>query len=241
MRPRIICHMTSSIDGRLLVGRWTPPAAGIDRVRLRGYYEEVAARLGGEGWIVGRKTMAEMVKGGAAPTAPTPGALPRETFIARRRGRSLAVAIDPYGRLRYGEDNVGGDHVVAVLGEQVSDHYLAALRDVGVSYLFAGSDGSELGRAMDTLGDAFGVRKILLEGGGTINGSFLKAGLIDEISLLVYPGIDGLASAPSIFESAGAADEKPAAGCALRHLGTETLEGGMVWLRYAVEPASASV
>src|SRR5262249_21647267 len=49
MRPRIICHMVSSIDGRLLVGRWTPPAEGIDRLRLRGYYEEVAARLGGEG------------------------------------------------------------------------------------------------------------------------------------------------------------------------------------------------
>jgi riboflavin biosynthesis pyrimidine reductase len=37
---------------------------------------------------------------------------------------------------------------------------------------------------MDTLGEAFAVKTILLEGGGMINGAFLKARLIDEISLL---------------------------------------------------------
>ncbi len=75
----------------------------------------------------------------------------------------------------------------------------------------------------------------LLEGGGKINGSFLKAGLIDEISVLIYPGVDGLAGVPSIFEYVGKPDEKPAEGQSLRHIGTETLDGGMVWLRYAVE------
>ena len=72
-------------------------------------------------------------------------------------------------------------------------------------------------------------------GGGKINGSFLKAGLIDEISVLIYPGIDGLAGVPSIFEYVGKPDEKPAEGQSLRHLATETLDGGTVWLRYAVE------
>ena len=38
IRPRIICHMVTSIDGRLLVDRWTRPAAGIDAGRLRGHY-----------------------------------------------------------------------------------------------------------------------------------------------------------------------------------------------------------
>jgi len=239
MRPTIICHMVSSIDGRLLVDRWTPPASGVDRVRLRRHYEEVAARFDADGWIVGRKTMGEIVKGTARPPAVV-GSQPRRTHVADRRGRGLAVAVDPHGRLRYGRDDAGGDHIVAVLGEQVADAYLAELREDGVSYLFAGPDGTDLRRAMDVLGDAFAAKTLLLEGGGIVNGAFLKQGLIDEISLLVYPGIDGLASAPSIFDYQGGADEKPAAGRALRHLASEALEGGMVWLRYAVEDARSS-
>jgi 5-amino-6-(5-phosphoribosylamino)uracil reductase len=239
MLPRIICHMVSSVDGRLLVGRWTPPAAGIEKGLLHRQYEEVAGQLGGDGWIVGRTTMAEIAKGQPRAPASVDGDL-RRTHVADRRGRDVAVAVDPHGKVHYGQDNAGGDHVVAVLGEGVTDAYLAELREDGVSYLFAGPDGRDLAGAMDTLGEAFGLRTLLLEGGGAINGAFLKAGLIDEISLLVSPAIDGLAGVPGIFDYRGGPDEKPAAGRALRHLHTETLEGGTVWLRYRVEEAPAA-
>jgi hypothetical protein len=63
----------------------------------------------------------------------------------------------------------------------------------------------------------------------------LKERLIDEISLLVYPGIDGLAGVPEHFRICWRANEGPAAGQSLRHIATETLSGGMVWLRYGVE------
>jgi 5-amino-6-(5-phosphoribosylamino)uracil reductase len=239
MRPRIICHMVSSIDGRLLVDRWTPPAAGMDASKLLEHYEQVAARFDADGWIVGRKTM-ENYASGTARALDVIGDDLRDTYIADRKGRDIAVAIDPHGKLHYGQDNAGGDHIVAVLGEQVSNGHLAELRKDGVSYLFAGPDGHDLPRAMDILGEAFGIRILLLEGGGRINGAFLKARLIDEISLLVYPGIDGLASVPSIFEYVGGVDERPAAGRSLRHIATETLDGGMVWLRYRVEDSPAS-
>jgi 5-amino-6-(5-phosphoribosylamino)uracil reductase len=235
MRPKIICHMVSSVDGRLLAGRWTPPASGIAADLVRRVYEETGAQLGGDGWLVGRKTMAEMVDTTPRPLPPA-AVLPRCTHLGERHGRSVAIAIDPHGKVYHERDEVGGDHLVAVLGERVSDGYLAELQRVGVSYLFAGADGTDLSTAMAVLGDAFGIETILLEGGGGINGAFLKAGLIDELSLLIYPGIDGLAGIPSIFEYPGAEDERPAAGLALRHLASETLEGGMVWLRYRFEP-----
>ncbi|NUS21193.1 MAG: 5-amino-6-(5-phosphoribosylamino)uracil reductase [Mesorhizobium sp.] len=237
MRPKIICHMVSSIDGRLLPGRWTPPAAGIAPGWEHRHYEAVAARLDADGWMVGRKSMQDFARGTERATVGVPGNL-RETYVADRKGRDVAVGIDPHGRLHYGQDNAGGDHIIAVLGQHVSDVYLAELREDGVSYLFAGEDGTELHEAMRVLGEAFGIKTILLEGGGITNGTFLKAGLIDEISLLVYPGIDGLAGVPSIFEFLGSADDHPAAGKALRHFGTETLEGGVVWLRYKVEAAA---
>jgi riboflavin biosynthesis pyrimidine reductase len=236
MRPKIICHMTSSVDGRLLVDRWTPPAAGIEKGLVHRLYDETAARLGGDGWVVGRTTMAELTEGQPRTPAKIETWL-RQTHVGDRKGRDLAVAFDPHGKVHYGQDDVGGDHVVAVLGESVSDAYLSELREDGVSYVFAGPDGRDLIRGLDAIGQAFDVGTLLLEGGGIINGAFLKAGLIDEISLLVSPAIDGLAGVPSVFEYPGQPGEKPAAGRALRHLHTETLEGGTVWLRYRVEDA----
>src|SRR5882757_1341850 len=184
MRPYIICHMGTSIDGRLHPSRFTRAAAGISQDVLCSHYEKVHDSFEADGWIVGRKTMSEMAKGTERSVAEAPK-LPRETHIAKRDGRKLAVAIDPSGRVHYGKDNVGGDHVVAVLGEQVSDAYLAELREDGVSYVFAGARGEDLLGAMAQLADVFGVKTLLLEGGGTINGAFLRHRLIDEFSTLI--------------------------------------------------------
>ncbi|URD39559.1 RibD family protein [Methylobacterium tardum] len=239
MRPKIICHMVTSIDGKLHPSRFTVPAAGVDAARLRKHYDEVSARFGAQGWMCGRVTMQEISKG-KARTVTGPGITSREPFVGDRRERDLAVAIDPHGKVHYGQDSLLGDHAVAVLSEAVSDAYLAELREDGVSYVFAGPDGRDLAKAMDALGETFGVETLLLEGGAAINGAFLKAGLIgDEISVLIHPAVDGLAGVQSIFEYPGEPDERPGAGQALRHMSTETLEGGMVWLRYQVEKAPA--
>ena len=225
----------SSIDGRLFPDRWTAPAAGIKAETLRAHYDEVGSRFESDGWIVGRKTMEEMIESKPLGRVKPAGGDLRGTHVADRKGRDVAVVIDPHGKLHYSDDNAGGDHIIAVLSEKVSDNYLTELHEDGVSYLFAGPDGSDLRGALEKLGETFGLKTLLLEGGGRINGAFLKEGLIDEISLLVYPGIDGLARVSAIFEYVGSEDEQPAAGQSLRHIGTETLEGGTVWLRYLVE------
>lgn len=241
MRPKIICHMTSSIDGRLLADRWTKPVAGISEGMLFGYYDKVASRFDADGWLVGRTTMEEFVEG-KARAVDVPKIELREPFIGNRNGRDVAVVVDLHGKLHYGQDHAAGDHVIAILGKQVPDEYLAELREDGVSYLFVESVGKDaesqskaLPAALDILGDTFGIKTLLLEGGGITNGTFLKAGLIDEVSLLVYPAIDGLAGIPSIIEYPGKPGDLPAAGQSLRHLTTETLEGGMVWIHYRVE------
>jgi riboflavin biosynthesis pyrimidine reductase len=236
MRPYIICHMVTSIDGRLHPSRFTVPAAGVPAEVLRGHYEQVTGQFEADGWIVGRKTMAEMAKGTERTVADV-RQVAREPHVANRNGRDLAIAIDPSGQVHYGKDNVGGDHVVAVLGEQVSDAYLAELREDGVSYIFAGPNGDDLALAMEQLGAVFGVKTLLLEGGGGINGSFLKQRLIDEFSTLIYPAVDGVAGVQSIVDYHGAEGERPGTGQALRLIGCETLEGGMVWLRHKVEDA----
>lgn len=241
-RPRIVCHMVSAIDGRLITNRWTQAAEDDDANLILSVYDEAAAEIGGDGWLVGRKTMqsvlpqidARAVPRGEAGDAPP--ARSRRSHVGRREGRGLAIAVDPKGRLAYSGPAIGDDHAVAILAEQVSDAYLAQLRERGVSYVFAGADGADLHAALAALKADFQVSSLMLQGGGIINGAFLRADLIDEISLLVFPGIDGLSGIPSIFECQDAApDFLPARGRKLRLLSCEVRRAGVVWLRYAVE------
>lgn len=85
---------------------------------------------------------------------------------------------------------------------------------------------------MHRLRAEFGIETLSLQGGGIINGAFLKAGLLDELSLLIYPGIDGLSGVPSVFEALGTGGERPAAGQSLELLHADRLECGVVRLHY---------
>lgn len=234
MKPFIICHMGTSIDGKLHPSRFTSLPSGVAPEVIRGHYERVHDTFGADGWIVGRKTMAEMSKGAAREIVDVTS-VPREPHLGERGGRNLAIAIDPAGRVHYGKDNIGGDHIIAVLGTQVSDAYLAELREDGVSYLFAGPKGDDLAGALSVIAELFSAKTLMLEGGGVINGAFLKAGLIDEFSTLIYPAVDGAASMDTIVAWHGPEGEKPGAGQSLRLTSCEVLEGGMVWLRHSVE------
>jgi riboflavin biosynthesis pyrimidine reductase len=90
---------------------------------------------------------------------------------------------------------------VVVLTEAVSDTHLAGLRSEGVSYFFAGKSELDLTLALEVLNRELGVKRLLLEGGGGSNGAFLRAGLVDELNLILCPAVDGAKGAPSVFDS----------------------------------------
>src|ERR1700744_318009 len=100
--------------------------------------------------MVGRQTAQNMSEGSPRKPRTIPDNL-RGTHVADRRGRAVAVTVDPHGKVHYSADNIEGDHVIAILGEQVSDEYLAELREDGVSYLFAGRDGHDMPLALEIL------------------------------------------------------------------------------------------
>ena len=52
-----------------------------------------------------------------------------------------------------------------------------------------------------SLNRELGIKRLLLEGGGKANGSFLRAGLVDELSLAIVPAVDGAKGAPHVFDS----------------------------------------
>ena len=228
-RPRVICHMMASVDGRIVAGGWPlSPVARREYELVHGSYEA-------DGWICGRVTMEPFAKRvrSESDTAREHRGAPREDFRAAGDHDSFAFAIDASGRLAWESNDIDGDHVVAILSERVSDAYLAFLRERGVSYLLAGARDVDLALALDKIGAQFGVRTLMLEGGGRINGGMLRAGLIDEVSLLVAPVADGRIGTPALFDVDGA-DVAP------RKLALEAVEkraDGVLWLRYRIEKA----
>ena len=93
-----------------------------------------------------------------------------------------------------------GDHLICIVSERTPADYLDGLREKGISYIVSGKEGIDLADGVEKLGEQFGIRTLLLEGGGHINGAFLRAGLIDEVSILLVPGIDGHSSVASVFD-----------------------------------------
>lgn len=223
-RPYVICHMVPSVDGRIVTAGW--PSRG-----LHAEYERSAAQLEGDAWIIGRVSMAPYA-GRASLPRRSGGRIPRMDFIARADAPSYAIAIDPSGKLRWDAGAIDEEHVITVLTERVPDRYLAFLRERGVSYLFGGRDRVDVPAVLRKLRSRFGIRRLLLEGGGKINGSFLAAGCIDELSLLVAPVADGRVGTPTLFDA-----PRGTRAVRLQLVSARRRAGGMVWLRYRVRPA----
>jgi 2,5-diamino-6-(ribosylamino)-4(3H)-pyrimidinone 5'-phosphate reductase len=228
MKPYAICHMCTSLDGKIIGHRWG---------KLSGYkhestlFETTAASFGIGAWLVGTTTMDEF-DGPKFKVPRAPKHFKRGDHVANKRAKSFGIAADAKGVLRFKHNEVGGDHVVLLVTERVSNDYLAHLQAAGVSYLFCGTQEIDLHTALRKLGAAFRLRKLMLQGGGKFNGAMLRAGLVDEISHLTVPVADGGLGVTSMFDIPG----KPPAHAAakLRLLSHKLMPGGVIWARYRV-------
>jgi 2,5-diamino-6-(ribosylamino)-4(3H)-pyrimidinone 5'-phosphate reductase len=224
-RPYVICHMVPSVDGRIVTGGWRLPGG-----LLAAEYERIGSSFGADAWIIGRVSMEPYAGRAALPARSGRERIPRTDFTAREEAPSYAIAIDPSGKLRWESGSIDGEHAVTVLTEEVPDRYLAFLRARGVSYLFGGKRRIDLRAVLRKLRARFGIRTLLLEGGGKINGSFLAAGEIDELSVLVAPIADGGIGTPTLFD----AREGRGPARRLKLLSAERRRGDLLWVRYRV-------
>jgi len=182
--------------------------------------------------------MAASVDGRILPSRWHPS-FPRENWLTRRDAKAYGVVLDAEGKIAWGRADIGDDPIVVVLSEQVSDAHLAGLRGEGVSYIFAGKSELDLALTLDILNRELGVKRLLLEGGGGVNGAFLRAGLVDELNLIICPAVDGSRGAPSIFDSSDAAADQRAPVTAMTLQSSQVMEGGSVRLRYRLQNAAS--
>jgi 2,5-diamino-6-(ribosylamino)-4(3H)-pyrimidinone 5'-phosphate reductase len=221
--------MMASIDGRIVTEGWPLSDDG------RRQYELLHETYDAQGWLCGRVTMeqhfAQRVRSESEIGREYHGPA-REDFVADGDHESFAFALDSHGRLAWDSNDIDGDHVVAILSERVSDEYLTSLRERRVSYLLAGAQELDLSVALEKIGARFRVRTLMLEGGGRVNGSMLREGLIDEVSVLIAPVVDGRIGTPALFDIEG---DDARHGLVLEAI--EQRPGNVLWLRYRVGSA----
>ena len=230
-KPRVTCLMMTSVDGKILTEKWgTDPQVK----KLSGTFEKAHETFGINAWLVGRTTMEKDFTKGAKPILKKGHQkVERIDFFADKKAESFAIAIDGHGKLGWEKGTMQGDHVITVLTEAVPDSYLAHLQEAGVSYLFAGKQEIDLEQALQKLYSVFGIKELMLEGGGHMNGSFLNEGLINELNLLVLPIADGTAQTATVFEINEQA--KKGGATLLKLLEVKKIESDVVWLKYEVE------
>jgi 2,5-diamino-6-(ribosylamino)-4(3H)-pyrimidinone 5'-phosphate reductase len=225
-RPYVICHMGPSIDGRI---------TGMGSLRsLSSAYERTAGTFDADAWIIGRISMEPYAGKAKVTHLKVRSRIPRKDFIAGANAESYAIAIDPSGKLTWKSNAIDGEHVITILSERVPDDYLAFLQSKRVSYLFGGKTHIDLPKVLAKLRSNFGIRRLLLEGGGKINGSFLDADLIDELSILIAPVADGSIGTPTLFD----VEKRHGPHRKLRLISVQKLEADLVWLRYKTKEGS---
>ena len=164
--------------------------------------------------------------------------MPDGDYVAVAGAPMYYVSIDGSGKLGWESNTLQYEdrppaHIVEVLTAKASAAYRAFLRGLRISYIVAGTDQLDCRVAVDKLKALFKIETLMLSGGGFINWSFLSAGLVDELSLLIAPQADGENDTVTLFEKSNNLPEHLPVAFALK--GVQTGQGDSVWLRYAVK------
>ena len=207
-RPHIICHMVTSIDGKVtgeFLSRQECEKATDIYYELNREYN----KNGANGFICGRVTMESSFTGGWYPDLTRYEPVENKNdFIPDNLSGFYAVSFDPKGKLGWKNSKIidedpgyGDAQIIEVLTEQVDARYLAYLQSMEIPYIFAGKNKIDVKIALEKLKALMGINSILLEGGSIVNGYFQRAGVIDELSLVVAPIIADAEDKPLFMDS----------------------------------------
>lgn len=218
--PRVILHNAVSVDGR------------IDRFFADiGKFYELAMGFGEDATLAGSDTI-------LAITEKIPREKPSDFAPAKKEAgdrRPILVIPDSGGRVRtwhYWKRQPYWRDWVALVTKSTPKAYLKYLKERGIHTISSGAKKVDMKKALSALAKKFKVRSVRADSGGTLNGVLLRAGLVDEVSLLIHPALVGGDSVKSMFR---APDLDDAAGViALELINSDVLKNGLVWLRYRV-------
>jgi 2,5-diamino-6-(ribosylamino)-4(3H)-pyrimidinone 5'-phosphate reductase len=220
--PRVILHNAVSVDGRM---DWIAPDLGL--------FYELAGRWQEDATLAGCDTL---LQGLAEEPEPTDGAEP-EDAEGSNGDRPLLVVPDSRGRLRqwdrirqwpYWRDGV------VLCSRTTPQAHLRYLESQNIDHILAGDDHVDLRAALQELNHRYGVGVVRVDAGGTLNGALLRAGLVDEVSVLILPSlIGGMTPRHTVFCAPDLTSPEDMVNLRLAEM--ESVREDIVWLRYEVQ------
>jgi len=218
MLPKIILHTEVSVDGRM---DWM-----LDDKFL--YYRMIADwKL--DAMLSGSNTM--LVAYPEPDTPETQAAPPPE----KATGMQRHLVVDSRGRLRCWRQMQQSDwwgEVTLLCSQATPLEYVEAVKSLGVDVIIAGEDHVDLRAALEEAHARYGIEVVRTDSGGKLHGALLRAGLVDEVSVLLNPCLVGGVSPRSLFV---APDLETKDGIIpLRLLEVKNIEGDFVALKYTV-------
>lgn len=214
MLPRVVLHVEASLDGRI---DFIDPDVG--------RFYALAARIGEDAILTGADTLLEgeglPAQDDAEPPAPraSGGPLFVVTDSRCRFDRWNWLRAQPYWR-----------DAVALVADASPAEGVARLERLGVTAIVAGRERVDLRAALASLAERFAVRTVRVDSGGALSGALVRAGLVDEVSVLLEPLLVG-GRTPRTFLR-GPDPSAPGEVLPLRLEAVEQLPDGVVWLRY---------
>ena len=233
--PYVVCHMLTALDGKIDGDFMSDPACAPYRElfgQLRVFHQCDAT-------LYGTVTMQESYADGIVEKLPTSlRKYPRQDYIAQSDVENYIVSVDTAGVLAWKGKYIEKKgrpkaHVIEVLTQQVSDDYLAYLRSFDISYIFAGYGELDCQLLLKKLVDLFGIRRLMISGGGFMNWTFLQENLIDELSLILAPLADGNSSTVTLFKKMPFLTPRAPVVFQLKEVKVIGEDG--LWIRYAVK------
>jgi len=215
----VIVYNGISVDGRI---DWGGPSAEQYHGLIGVWHED--ATLAGSRTMVSAGTPADAADLTLPPVEPSPG-----------DERSILAVVDSGGAVRtWGALRAlpYWKGFVSFCTQSTPPEHLAYLERVGVRAIVVGQERVDLARALEILASEFGARVVRVDSGGTLNGALLRAGLVDEVSVLVHPSLVGGESPRTMYRAPDLTSAEGVIPLRLIHL--ETLPDQALWLRYEV-------
>ena len=187
-KPYINCFMIMTIDGKVTGNFLSSEKCSF----FLSLYNKMNKEFKVDGFICGKTTMNESYTNDYFPdlTKIKKRKIKKVDFIVKKKKKNYAIAFDRRGTLGWKNNILPGSkdkYIIQIMTENVDNDYLIYLQQINISYIFAGNTDINIPLALKKLKKNFGINKLMLEGGSTINGAFLKANCIDEINLIVVP------------------------------------------------------
>ena len=234
-RPRITLHIYSSLDGRITgkFGKSKQANFSSDLFKQIGFNDNSANSFHFDGWIYGKNSSIDGFNNHEAPDFQEHAPVPAGDFITGLGAKRYYISIDPRGEIGWQKktESYGGQDavIIEILSEQTSDDYKDFLRRNGIPYLIAGQKEIAFPLMLEKLSRCYGLKNLLLGGGGILNWNFLTQGLVDEISIVMAPVVDGATNTARLFNSVYMNNSQP---IAFKSRKIQTYDDGTLWLRY---------